>query len=230
MRRCALVLVLVGLSGWVFAALCAEAATPTATTPSLTQKASPKEGDILVYTQFISSRQESESLGDAALGAVANPVVGPILVVGAAYFGVPPQYVAAVAGAAAKAQQEKSEASRNSPQKGVHLDTLQPPIGYDICAIRVGAISIHPGETDRPKVTILGSRSSVAVTTVHQKQAFGSGRSTVKLEVDILAVRSTAREAYASQCLSQATVTLVSACRGSECAPRMTRTTWYNGK
>lgn len=230
MRRCARVLVLAGLSGWASAACSAEATAPAATTASSAQKASPTQGDILVYTQFISSRRESESLGDAALGAVANPVVGPILVIGAAYFGVAPQYVAAVAGAAAKAQQEKSEASRKSPQKGVHLDTLQPPVGYDICAIRVGAISIHPGETDRPKVTISGSRTSVAITTAHQEQAFGSGRSTVKLEVDILAVRSTAREAYASQCLPQATVALVSACRGSECVPKMTRTTWYNGK
>jgi hypothetical protein len=194
-----------------------------------TPAAQPTKSDIVAYTQFISSRRDPENLGDAVLGAMANPVIGPILVVGSYYMGVPPEYVAALAGAAASAQNEKATAEREVPRNGYHVYSLKPPQGYAMCAIRVGAISIHPRKKDRPKTVISGSNSQVTVAVDHSTQAFGKGRSTVKLAIDVLAVKIEAAKAYEDRCLGQANTTLVPLCRGSDCDPFMTRNSWLSG-
>ncbi len=213
------------------ATVCPSAYAQTAAAPGMGVSApATADGEVLVYSQFLSSRHKPESLGDAAAAAVANPVIGPVLIIGAAYFGVPPGYVAAAGAAAAKAQQEKSEATRKSPRKGYHVDTFVPPAGYDLCAIRVGALSIHPRFDKRPKVRIVGSRQGVVVESDHVTQDFGSGRSTVKLVLDFMAVKSDARDKYAEKCLAEKPVELIGLCRGAQCEPSMTRSTWLSGR
>jgi hypothetical protein len=191
--------------------------------------AQPKSGDIVAYTQFISSRRDPENLGDAVLAAMANPVIGPVLVVGSYYMGVPPEYVVSLAGAAASAQNEKANADRQVPRKGYHVYTLKPPQGYAMCAIRVGAISIHPTKRDRPKAVVSGSSNQVTVAVDHSTQSFGKGRSTVKLAFDVLAVKAESARTYEDKCLGKSTTTLIPLCRGSDCNPYVTRNSWLNG-
>jgi uncharacterized protein (DUF2147 family) len=186
-------------------------------------------GEIVAYTQFMTSRRQSENLGTTVTAAMANPVIGPVLVVGAAYFGVPPEYVAALAAAAAEAQQVKAEQNR---QHSGDRDTFtfSAPDGYKLCATRVAAISIHPTKRNRPKAIISGSTKSIVAYVDHSSQEWNAGRSTVKLRFDMLAVKSEAFEKYAPRCLKEKVETLIPLCRGRDCVPAMNGSTWYNGQ
>jgi hypothetical protein len=214
---------LVAASG-VSAQTAAPAPAPAAAAP-----AAPST-DFVVYSQIVSSRRNPESLGDAINGVMSNPVIGPVIVIGAAYLGVPPEAVASLGAAAASAQQEQMRKDRATPRRGYHIDYLKPPAGYSVCAARFGALSIHPESENRPKVSAAGSLDAVTMSVQHQSQSFGRGRSTVKVKVDMLAVKTDQLDKYKEQCrLTKAQTTLIPLCRGSECDAPMNGTAWRNG-
>jgi hypothetical protein len=166
----------------------------------------------------------STVLGDV----VGNPIVGPVLVAAAAYFGVPPNVVAGIAGLAAAGQ------AQNSAQRHGRQDVyeIRPPSGYELCAVRLSAISVRPKRDKRPRVIVTASPESFRFEVNHQIQNIGEGGSKVKVRVDFATVLkgSTAATEQAGKCFPAAkTSTVIATCRGSECDRVMTGSTWFSG-
>jgi hypothetical protein len=188
--------------------------------------------EVIVYSQIISSKRRPDNVVQELADAMSNPVIGPIIVIGAYFLGVPPEGIKAMGSAAAAAAAEKAKSSRESPKKGVFIDRLTPPAGYAMCAARLGLLSIHPRKKgdDRPRVNVSGSNSGVVITTAHQGQDWLDGTSKVKIKADLMAVKIEAMATYKDKCLGDRSVDLVSLCRGKECNPKMSGSAWLAGK
>ncbi len=209
---------------------CSVASGVSAQTAAPAQPTSAQAADFVLYTQIVSSRRDPEDLGSAINDIMSNPIIGPAIVIGAAYLGLPAEAIVPLGSAAARAQQEKMQAERANPNKGHHIYTLKAPDGYSLCAARFGAISIHPRSDQRPKVTTTGSLGGVVMDIRHRTQAFGKGRSTVKVRVDLLAVKTDQLGKYTAQCrLTKSAQTLIPLCRGSDCDAPMNGSVWRGG-
>lgn len=221
------------LGGFIMA-LCLGAAAQQAQ-PAGTAAPAPMQGasapsDITMFTTVVTARRNPESPMDAVASAMSSPILGPIIIVGAYYMGVPAESIAGLAAASAAAAAEKANQARQEPRKGYQIFTITPPEGHVMCAVRFGAISIHPTKKKRPKVWATGSQDGVKLHVDHATQQWLNGRSTVKTFVDVIAVKTEAQAKYADKCFPKAEQQIVSLCRGSDCTPQMNRTIWLNGQ
>ncbi|MDN4035754.1 hypothetical protein [Massilia sp. YIM B02443] len=185
--------------------------------------------ESIVFTTVVSSRLNPESVLDEVNAAMSHPVIGPVIVLGAAYLGVPPDTVAALGASAAAAGAERTSQEQQQPRRGYHIYSIKAPEGYAMCAVRFGAISIHPRKKERPKVWATASSSGLTFHVDHQTQQWLRGRSTVKTYIDVLTVRNDARARYEAKCLPDTEQSVLPLCRGADCDAYMTRQNWLHG-
>lgn len=201
-----------------------------AQTPPATSVENP---DFVVYQRKIDSARSPDNLFTAVGGGISkvvtDPVIGPALIVAAAAYGVPPEVVGGIGGIAAGVSSEQSKAKRQVPRNGYHSYSMGPPDGFAFCAVQLKAVSIHPTKRNRPKAALSVSKSGLTFTVDHSSQAFGQGRSRVKVDFAILAVKNDKLASYPEKCrFTEAATTVIGLCRGSDCAPLM-QGQWYTG-
>lgn len=179
------------------------------------------EGDALMYQRYLRSTRKMSDLDKAAAATFGDPVVGPVLVIGAAFLGVPPNVVATLAGASASALRDRA-ATQSKGQWDTY--TYQPPEGYKFCAVKVYGDSIRPESKHRPKIfRAIGTEDSMTFTITHEKHV----SSAVKLRLEMLAIKESAWSKFSSECqFDKQQRVIIPLCHGGTCARFVTGAAW----